>query len=162
MCSEIPLSSSWQAWLCLWPWPPREQVELGAIWGFFWEQIILPVFEFDLSLTQINEQLSPRYTTSMNWCLLFTGIDVQERTNCPEADVSGLSEEPELHSPESRNLRAGYRRDRPEVTARFWWDPCLCMCLRGWDLTRQQVRVRSDHFFCSPLCQWGSSVTCYQ
>lgn len=123
----------------------------------FWEQTILPVLEFDLSLTSINEQVSPCYAVSMNWCHLLAGTDLQTRNNCPETEMCELSEKPELHSPESRGLRAGYWRDRPEVAASRWWDPCLCMCLRGWwDLTRKQVRAGSGHFCCSPLYQWSS------
>lgn len=60
-------------------WEPFEEL--------FWEQIILPVLEFDLSLTSINEQVSPCYTVSMNWCHLLAGIDLQTRTNCPETGV---------------------------------------------------------------------------
>lgn len=79
---------------------------------------------------QINEQLSPCSTIIMNWCHLLAGIDVQERTSSPETEVSELSEKPELHSPESRRLRAGCWRDRPELVASLWCDPFLCMCLR--------------------------------
>lgn len=82
----------------------------------------------------INEQLSPcsYFSRSMNWCHMFAGTAVQERTNSLEAEVSELSERPELRGPETKGLRAAYRRDRPEVPARHWWDPCLCMCLGGW------------------------------
>lgn len=80
----------------------------------------------------INEQLSPCFTRSMNWCHMFAGTDVQERTSPLEAEVSELPERPGLRGPETRGLRAAYWRDRPEVPARHRWDPCLRMCLGGW------------------------------
>lgn len=63
---------------------------------------------------------------------MFAGTDVQERTSPLEAEVSELPERPGLRGPETRGLRAAYWRDRPEVPARHRWDPCLRMCLGGW------------------------------
>lgn len=54
-------------------------------------------FEFDLSLTSINEKLSPCYTIRTKRCHLVAGINVQERTSSPETEVPVVSEKPELH-----------------------------------------------------------------